>query len=119
MIKSLPATHPFKYLGCRTTLDLSWKHECAAVLGKMDEVITRIRFGVLPPSETRQIIEMGVVLVFLYTASIAAVDQRTTNEVTKLWWRVHLAAIELPQSVSRTLLRVPHCRGGWQITHAR
>eukprot|EP00961_Rhodomonas_salina_P274391 3707415-Rhodomonas_salina.1 len=64
----------------------------------MDEVIKRIRFGVLPPSETRQIIEMGVVSVFRYTASIAAVDQRTTDEVTKRWWRAHLAAIELPQS---------------------
>eukprot|EP00961_Rhodomonas_salina_P132573 1784216-Rhodomonas_salina.1 len=32
MIKQLPATHPFKYLGCLTTLSLSWKHECAAFL---------------------------------------------------------------------------------------
>eukprot|EP00961_Rhodomonas_salina_P101821 1369799-Rhodomonas_salina.1 len=80
MIKPLQASHQFKYLGCRTTLDLSWKHECAAVLGKTDEVIRRIKFGALPPPETRQIIEMGIVSVFRYTAAIAVVDQLTTDE---------------------------------------
>eukprot|EP00961_Rhodomonas_salina_P025510 344134-Rhodomonas_salina.2 len=34
MLFQLKPTDPFKYLGCRTTLDLSWKAECAAVLAQ-------------------------------------------------------------------------------------
>eukprot|EP00961_Rhodomonas_salina_P097813 1316377-Rhodomonas_salina.1 len=57
--------------------------------------------------------------MFRYTAGIAVVTRATGDEITKRWWSVHLAAIELPNGVSRTLMRVSHALGGWQITHAR
>eukprot|EP00961_Rhodomonas_salina_P099605 1339760-Rhodomonas_salina.1 len=65
------------------------------------------------------VIEMSVVLMFRYTAGIAVVTRATGDEITKRWWLAHLAAIELPNGVSRTLMQVSHALGGWQITHAR
>eukprot|EP00961_Rhodomonas_salina_P263006 3554258-Rhodomonas_salina.1 len=111
MLFQLKPTDPFKYLGCRTTLDLSWRAECAAVLAKTREAVKQIRFGMLGTKATRMALDMTVILLFRYTAGIAVVHRRTGDEITKRWWSAHLAAIELPNGVSRTLLRVSHEKG--------
>eukprot|EP00961_Rhodomonas_salina_P161149 2169521-Rhodomonas_salina.1 len=99
MLCPLQPTKPFKYLGCRTTLTLSWRAENEAVLQRTSAEIKRIRMG--------------------YTAGIAVVRRSTGNAITKQWWSAHVAAIGLPNGMSRTLLQVGHDRGGWQVTHAR
>lgn len=64
-------------------------------------------------------IDATVVPIFQYTAGIAVVRRKTGDDITKQWWSAHLAAIELPNGVSRTLVRVSHDNGGWQMTQAR
>eukprot|EP00961_Rhodomonas_salina_P081631 1097583-Rhodomonas_salina.2 len=77
-----------------------------AVLKRTSTEIKRIRMGFLGTQATRALIDMAVVPVFRYTAGIAVFRRSTGNAITKRWWSAHVAAIELPNGVSRTLLLV-------------
>eukprot|EP00961_Rhodomonas_salina_P248903 3363984-Rhodomonas_salina.1 len=59
MLCPLQQTKPFKYLGCRTTLTLSWRAENEAVLQRTSAEIKIIRMGFLGTQATRAVIDMA------------------------------------------------------------
>eukprot|EP00961_Rhodomonas_salina_P134429 1808128-Rhodomonas_salina.2 len=111
MLFPLKPTDPFKYLGCRTTLDLSWRAECTAVLAK-----------------TREAVNDTAVLIHCGNCCGATQDGRRNNEEVVVGapgcdqtpqLRVpHTPASEPREGQMADDTRTCHCVGGVRVTHA-